>query len=199
MPAFVGHDNRNFAQRLGLRTPFRAFGTNHNHKEVKEDMGISVPKRKRSLSSTSSYLRGRAGQIIREAGDREYPKHLKPVVHTARLNKNISESPSHVRRSSLGAANLLKKHAKPYERQARHRTREDHYTLKETKTAKRQKIDEGEHSPKMKGKRKRRGKSGSALMHDFAAKNIAHNRLTVSRTCKKCRSIRSGFVIINIA
>ena len=69
-----------------------------------------------------------------------------------------------------------------YERRPRHKTRQDRYELKgnnkdSEKMKQATKKDRGEKKQK---KHKRKEKSGTALMHDFAAQNVAHDRLTVS-------------------
>ena len=64
---------------------------------------------------------------------------------------------------------------------SRHRTRKDRYELKEVKEAKKRKKKKkkNEDPSKKERKRKRKEKSGAALMHDFRAKNVAHDSLTV--------------------
>lgn len=177
LPASLEHGTSNLAQRLGLRTPFRTLNTNQKTSEAKEDAAISTAKRKRSLSSTGSYIRPKARQRFIE------DKHLKclnPARHAAEPDENILQLSSHVRPSSAVAPNSLETNAKSYERKSRHKTREDHYTLKDASKVTKHKVDEGEHLARKRGKGKRREKSGSALMHDFTARNVAFNRLTVS-------------------
>lgn len=77
---------------------------------------------------------------------------------------------------------LPEKPLKTYERRPRHKTREDHYELKENKKRAAAKADEKAAPRKSKKSRKRKEKSGAALMHGFSAACVDSDRLTVSRT-----------------
>lgn len=73
---------------------------------------------------------------------------------------------------------LPDKPAESYERRPRHKTREDRYELKDGPREKRTVADKDGWEKKRK-KHKRREKSGGALMHNFTAHNVVHDRLTV--------------------
>lgn len=197
LPASFERGTRNLARRLGLRTPFRTLDNNQNQVHAKENFAIPIEKRKRSLSSSSSYLRPRARRrSFVEADGREHLICPKPAGHADESDRGIAKSSFHLPRSSAAEPNSFKTVAKPYERKSRHKTREDHYILKEAPKVSKHKTDEGENLARKKGKRKRRGKSGSALMHDFTASNVAFNRLTVSPALKQMPGCRmEGFFI----
>lgn len=181
LPTSLEHGSGNLPQRLGLRTPFRTLNTNPKISEAKEDVAISSPKHKRSLSSTGLYIRPKASRrFVTEAGDNENAEYLNPTGHAAESDEHILQLYSHTPPSSAVAPNFVETNAKSYKRKPRHKTREDHYTLKNALKVTKHKVDEGEHPFRKRGKGKRREKSGSALMHDFTARNIALNRLTVS-------------------
>ena len=76
-----------------------------------------------------------------------------------------------------------KKRAKQYERKPRHKTKEDKYEVKRTgrKLGIRPRTKEKTNGAVKKDKkRKRKQRSGDALMHTFGAPNVAQDRLTVS-------------------
>lgn len=72
-----------------------------------------------------------------------------------------------------------KKGSKSYVRRSRHRTKEDRYKPKQTKGSRKKLKPNDRDAPKRKTKRGRNEKSGTALMHEFSAKNVANDRLTV--------------------
>ena len=182
----VKSEGLGLAERLGLHAPFRTF---------KDYSDNSIPDvegrpRERQLirSSTSSYLEPAAAIDLSDNGhDR--------LSHTT-IRRTANERPALGDRgkntsstASQGSETPLPSPEKPlksYERRPRHRTRQDRYELKDShrdsvKTLKTAKKDRGERTQK-KHKHKRKEKSGAALMHDFAAQNVAHDRLTVSCT-----------------
>ena len=183
-PASFEHDTHQLAQRLGFRTPFRTLDSNQRQVHGKEK---STGKRKRSLSPSSSYLQPRdRRRISAEAEDRERLISSRFARRAAGPDRSIAKSPCHLPGSSTAALNFSKAPAKPYERKSRHKTREDRYTLKEASKVPKQNPNETESPVRKKGKRKRKEKSGSALMHDFTARNVAFSRLTVSPPLKRC-------------
>jgi hypothetical protein len=117
-----------------------------------------------------------------EEGNHQHLEGLKSAREAAESGETTLQTSSHRRQSFAVAPKPFENHAKSYERKSRRKTREDYYTLKETQNAPNQNADEGKYFAKKSGRRKRRGKSGSALMHDFNAQNVAYNRLTVSST-----------------
>ena len=172
LSASLEHDTHQLAQRLGLRTPFRALDSNQRQTPAKGADAIATGKRKRSLSPLSPHPRPRDG--------RERLTCSSLAGCAANPNRSIVKSRLHLPESSTAALNSSKIIAKPYERRLRHKTRADHYTLKEALKGPQQTINEGESPVRKKGKRTRKEKSGSALMHDFTARNVAFSRLTVS-------------------
>lgn len=174
-PASFDHDTRHLAQRLGLRTPFCTLDGNQKQMDANEDVVKPRVKRKRSLSSSRSHLGPTA-----KADDREHLTYHTPAKHAVEMGRKKAKSSSNLPRSSTTQQKSFKSLAKPYERKSRNRTREDHYTLKDVSKLPKQLTVDGDSPIKKKGKRKRREKSGSALMHDFTARNVAFSRLTVS-------------------
>ena len=72
----------------------------------------------------------------------------------------------------------------PYERRQRHKTRDDHYVLKDGNNGTKSEIKGRKPEAKERKRQKHREKTGSALLHRFNAPNIAPERLTVSiSTC----------------
>lgn len=182
----VKSNSLGLAERLGLHAPFRTF-KDHSDNSVPDVEGCPR-KRRRIRSSTSSYLEPAAANDLSDNGhDRP---HYTMILHTANerpafgdRGKNTSST------ASQGSETLLpspEKLLKSYERRPRHKTRQDRYELKDSsrdgvKTLKTAKKDRAEKMQK-KHKHKRKEKSGAALMHDFAAQNVAQDRLTVSCT-----------------
>lgn len=195
LPASVEHDTRHHDQPPGIPTTFRNLQSNQKQVRAKEDFAIPAVKRKRSLSSPSLNLRPRdRRRSVAEADDRERLICPKLAGHATESHRSLAKSSHHLPRSSTPAPNSFKTVAKPYERKSRHKTREDHYTVKDASKVTKPITDEGESLVRKKGKRKRREKSGSALMHDFTARNVAFSRLTVSPTLKTmCRCTFEGF------
>lgn len=186
-PVSSEHDTHQLAQRLGLRTPFRNLDSNQRQVYAKEDGAKSTGKRKRSLSPSSSYLQPRdRRRTSAEAEDRECLISCRFARHAAGPDRSIAKSSCYLPGSSTAPLNFFKALAKPYERKPRHKTREDHYTLKEASKVPKQNPNESESPVRKKGKRKRKEKSGSALMHDFSARNVAFGRLTVSPPLQRC-------------
>ena len=185
LPSGFEHDTCQLAQRLGLRTPFRTLDNNQEQVHAKEDAGIHIVKRKRSLSPPSPHPSPKdRRRSLAEADDREDLICPRPTEQAIEFERSIATSPFHLPRPVTAAPNSSRTVPRPYERKPRRKTREDHYTLKETFKASKQTIDEGESLVRKKGKRKRREKLGSALMHDFTASNVAFSRLTVSPSLK---------------
>lgn len=173
------NETYSLAQRLGLRTPFRVLGVNQVALKAKDDGSIRGVKRKRTLSSSGLSLRRRTKQPALAGADGcENIKSPRP----AKSNEVTSKPLSPICRSSRLAPKTVKTNAKSYERKSRRKTREDHYTLKQAPKVRKHRVDEGEQGGGTRGKRKRGDKSGSALMHDFNARNVAYDRLTVGLT-----------------
>lgn len=188
LPASLEHDTpHQLAQRLGLRTPFRVLDSNQRQMHAKEAGAIPTEKRKRSLSPSSPHLGPRDGRrSSAEADDREHLICSSLLGRAAEPHRSIAKSSLHLPGSSTAALNSSKTVARPYERRSRHKTREDRYTLKEASKVPKQTTNADESPARKKGKRRRKEKSGTALMHDFTARNVAFNRLTVSLPPKRC-------------
>lgn len=182
----IKSDCLGLAERLGLHAPFRTF-KDHSDNGIADVQG-RPRKRRRIRSSPSSYLEPAAANDL---SDNDHDR----LVRTTTL-RSVNERPVLGHRgkdisstASQGSEMLLpspEKLLKSYERRPRHKTRQDRYELKDSnkdsvKTLKTAKKDLGENKQK-KQKHKRKEKSGAALMHDFAAQNVAHDRLTVSCT-----------------
>lgn len=188
LPASIEHDAHQLAQRLGLRTPFRDLDGNQRKMQAKEASAMPTGKRKRSPSPSSPRPRPRDGRrSLAEADDRERLTCSSLVGRAADPNRSIAKSRLHPPEFSTAALKSSKIIAKPYERKRRFKTREDHYTLKEARKVPKQTINEGESPVRKRGKRTRKEKSGSALMHDFTARNVAFSRLTVGSPVKQYR------------
>ncbi|KAL8917771.1 MAG: hypothetical protein Q9208_007752 [Pyrenodesmia sp. 3 TL-2023] len=167
---------RNLADQLGLHAPFRSFATRGVVAEPDPArFNQERRKRRRTPLSTSSYL--------------------EPAIHFRKdIEKPISQEDAwfrrgnhHQQRASTDASSSSgstiappEKPAKTYERKPRHKTQEDRYELKQDKKRSRTRKghNEVEKHPNKKRK-KRKEKSGAALMHDFSARNIESERLTL--------------------
>lgn len=144
--------------------------------DADEYMLKSTRKRKRSFS-VSSNLEPATFPICRdvENDDRGKIKSFVPSGVIAEKDNTFSELSD----GSYESSSLVSDVPRPsYERKGRHKTREYYYELKQAKVTKKPREKKKEHNPKEK-KCKRRNKSGSALMHEFAAENVAFDRLTV--------------------
>ena len=163
------------AERLDLHAPFRSFKDGSD-----DDLNhASRPrKRKRHMSSTSSYL---------EPAEIKMTKTDDGVISPGKRKcapANVEPSGERSRRNPQGFVTALPASvipAKFYEKRSRHKTREDHYTLKEHADKGRKQRSGGKDQVERKHtKRKRKEKSGAALMHHFSAQNVSRDRLTVS-------------------
>ena len=170
----------NFAEALGLHEPFRNFRDLDDDPHVKANDPTRQRKRRRKASSTTSYLEPAApeGFTDGENGQQRPDYRLEPSKHTP---SEADDSCSSRRSQRITPAKVsLERPTKSYERRPRHKTREDRYELKEATSGKRKVArEDGERKKKKQKKHKRREKSGAALMHDFTAQNVSHDRLTV--------------------
>ena len=175
----VGHDSGGqevgLAERLGLHAPFCTFKDDVSQIGQGSDAARRKIKRRRA-SSSSSHLEPAPFSIVsgsEETADDELhkfeakSKRQRPQRHP----KSNFEADHHL--SGLPPAR-----PKIYERRSRYKTREDKYSLKQKGQPSMKKPRDG--IVKKSKKRKRKEKSGNALMHDFAASNVAKDRLTVS-------------------
>lgn len=147
-------------------------------------MGCETPmrKRRRSISSTSSYLETAKAVDHRQSRANDLKRQNKP-----KIIRDVSQCSGATSQSSEFLPSLnptirsAEKPAKVYERRLRRKTREDHYKLKHTNTPrkKREKSEKKNGSSAKERKNRRKEKSGTALMHEFTAQNVAQDRLTV--------------------
>lgn len=170
------------AERLNLHAPFRSFGNANDFEDINDSRSGHARKRRRSPSSTSSDLEPAALPVepLNEKVDRKASsEHKRRGIHDDTTSLSASE-PLH---SSSDTFFSPEKPNKTYERRSRHKTKEDRYELKHSKAAVKQKRDTKDRKKgdaKRVKKSKLRKKSGAALVHDFAAHNVAQDRLTVS-------------------
>ncbi|KAL8753786.1 MAG: hypothetical protein Q9184_005320 [Pyrenodesmia sp. 2 TL-2023] len=167
---------RNLADQLGLHAPFRSFATRGVDAEPEPArLDQERRKRRRTPSSTSSYLE--PAIYFRKEKERPIGQEdawvRKGNHHQQRASTDASST-------SSNAIAPPEKPAKTYERKPRHKTREDRYDLKQDN--KRSRTRKGHNKVEKhpnKKRKKRKEKSGAALMHDFSARNIESERLTV--------------------
>lgn len=142
-----------------------------------QSIPASARKRKRNLPSASSDVEP---AIFQTHTGLKSNGRVHRNITSARVDTELKESVSESDKTF--SENI-------YERKPRRKTREDRYDLKQDIFVKnpRKRIRES-HGRERDGKRrdgerrngKRRKKSGSAIMHEFVAENIAPKRLTVS-------------------
>lgn len=169
------------AEKLGLHAPFRTFRDRSEEEDV-DLHALSRPrKRKRRRSSTGSYLEPAEVQepidLERCAG-----RSVKEAKNGVGRRRHPGSLPEHLSESSVATAPIQEKPTKSYVRRLRHKTRDDRYELKEGHDArkKKTKLNKEEGEDKKYKKHKRKAKMGAAIMDDFSAQNVSHNRLTVS-------------------
>lgn len=148
--------------------------------DMNRDVAGSSRKRKRSHPSVSSDLEPASFAADTEMGDNGCDRRKAPV--SPGLNAELDDSVSQFSPGTPDTSAIKRipreKLSKDYERRSRHKTREDRYEVKEVKETKKQKRKKDVGAPKKERKRKGK-KSGAAVMHDFTAQNVAHDRLTV--------------------
>ena len=172
------------AERLGLHAPFRTFKDHSDDDDLKVQ---SRARKRRRSRSRSSYLEPAA------ANDFSDNRHDRPsrstILSTVSMRPALRRGGKNRSPTTSQASEILSpspgKHLKCYERRPRHKTRPDRYELNQNdRNRKRVKLAPKKDSreKKKQKKQKRPEKSGAALMHDYAAQNVAHDRLTVSFT-----------------
>ena len=156
------------------------FSKSTHYSAVQNDSGNVHRHRKRcrSLSSPSvplqpAKMKDLTGLASDPISDNKCRKKQSSDVKRAEDNSYslfLTESP----RIAVESA----KPTRSYERRPRRKTREDHYELKQDKKAKKYPMSRNGPRRDVK-KRRRKEKTGAALMHDFTAQNVSNNRLTV--------------------
>jgi hypothetical protein len=135
-------------------------------------------KRQRS-SSTSSYLEPAVfDHLMAGAGDdtrKRRNSHGRQQHSINTKHERHQESPASESDGSSESQATLAQQSCLYERRPRHKTKEDRYELKQEKERKRPKKDKN----KSTRRQSRSAKTGASLLHDFRAKNVASERLTV--------------------
>lgn len=171
--------DQDLAKRLGLRAPFRTPGNDDDGRGIHAMDTYRPYKRKRSASSQSSYLQPAptielTGQPIDEKAIANRPK-VSDRIQKPRKVDLPSPSKSHDVKDDFSSAT---KPLKSFERRPRHKTHEDRYKVKENLETKPKSRDRhAGRSSRMKTRPK--GMTGAALLHDFTAKNVSNERLTV--------------------
>ena len=169
-----------FAESLGLHPPFRTFSLQSEDTLLHQEDPLRTRKRKRKASSTISYLEPALVDELTDAENAKWKSHER--AGTRRLPPSDGDGELRSLCGLLGRPDqttvLPEKPAESYERRPRHKTREDRYELKDG-TREKKKVANKESQEKKQKKHKRREKSGGALMHNFTAQNVAHDRLTV--------------------
>ena len=183
--AAVIPDGHGLAERLGLHAPFRIL-RDRSDDSIPEVQSRSQ-KRRRSRSSTSSYLEPAAANSFSD-NDHAHSSHstiLRTVGTRLAVGDEDNNGPPTVSKDSGVLQPPPEKLLISYRKRPRHKTRKDRYELKESSrhrenTKQDTKKNLKEKKEKKAKKPKRKEKSGAALMHGFAAQNVAHDRLTVS-------------------
>ena len=169
-----------FAELLGLHPPFRTFRVQGEDILVDQEDPIRIRRRKRKASSTISYLEPAVVDELTDAEDGKWTPYERERI--SRLppcdgNGELKSASGFLQRPDQTTA-LPEKPAESYERRPRRKTREDRYELKDG-ARDRKKVAKKDSQEKKQKKHKRREKSGAALMHNFTAQNVSHDRLTV--------------------
>ena len=173
----VTTDHRKLAERLGLHTPFRQMEA----VQIAEDTALSLDAdrrhKRRRTSSEPSYLE----PVItkRSHKPREYSKEKHQKRHRSIMrhkdDSDAIEVYSDTDVFSASVASSLVRPSRTYMRRPRHKTKDDKYNVHQEKMNRRQKEKEGTRT-----KHRHREKSGTELLQNFSANNVAQDRLTVS-------------------
>lgn len=173
-------DDSGLAKRLGLHPPFQAMDLKQLDSEKRLDLTGTMRYRKRKRSSSAtSYLEPAVADDPIEAGNDVRDGDATRSLPNAGPGEEIEISSSSSALSSSSPSPV--KPAKTYERRARRKTKEDRYELKQDKKAKKERV-KGKKTKNKEASRKRQKsskKSGATLLHNFTAKNVASERLTV--------------------
>ena len=175
-------DEPGLAEKLGLHAPFRTFRDRSDDEDVNLDALRRPRKRRRRRSSTGSYLEpAEIEEQIDLESDAGSPS--KEAMNRGSRRIHSKSRAEHLPESSVATPQILETPAECYVRRPRHKTRADRYELKEGNGDRRKeksKLNERESKDKKHKKLKRKAKLGEAIMHDFSAQNVSHDRLTVS-------------------
>ena len=170
------------AQRLNLHAPFRSFGNGNGFDDLNPGLTDRARKRHRSPSSITSYLEP-ARLPVAPLNDKMDRKAASRRNRHHRNDDTTSKLSSQHSRSSSETFVSPEKPVKTYEKRSRHKTKEDHYELKQNKVALKQRKkqnDRKDDDAKKNKKSKLHQKSGATLVPKFAAQSVAPDRLTVA-------------------
>ena len=169
------------AERLGLHSPFRAFKDRSDEGDLAFIASDRPRKRKRHASSSNFDLEPayQDDTLNRKYDNFQTAEPPGRKAKGRRLAEVATESLSEISSGSTHAK-APRQFTEPYTRKPRHRTKEDHYELKDQNGKKKHSTKQDKRAEKKPKSRRRKEKSGAALMHDFSAQNVSHDRLTVS-------------------
>ena len=169
-----------FAESLGLHPPFRTFRVRSEDDLLHHEDPVRMRKRKRKASSTISDLEPAVVDELTNAENGKWTSLEREGTRRLPLSDDdggLKPLSGFLWRPDQTTA-LSEKPAESFERRPRHKTREDRYELKDGTREKRKVANKDSQQRKQK-KHRRREKSGGALIHNFTAQNVAHDRLTV--------------------
>ena len=174
----VDKPGESLASRLGLQAPFRLLGVEGHPQDLQRHGRHRMKKQRISVSSGTTYLQPATAAVNTdpESDNRNRSRQHRSrggVYNVEDNDLTISTIPSS---SSSVTECVPKKPAKTYERRPRHKTRDDRYGKKQVEKLEKARAKKAE---KKDGKRKRKASSGAALAHEFRAKNVTQDRLTV--------------------
>lgn len=178
----VKEDNYALADRLGLRAPFRTRGSECDGRETNAINSVRPAKRRKSVSTPSSTLQPAptidlTGRPIEEGLTTKNPKSSRQARKLSQVEDSSSSSSTEFK----GALKSLEKPVKSFQKRPRHKTHEDRYKLKEDGGS-RPKPNDRRTGLSNRKKRKPKEMTGAALLHEFTAKNVANERLTVGHS-----------------
>lgn len=172
-------NDRGLAEKLGLHAPFRTFRDRSEDGDVDLHL-LDRPRKRRRRDSPGSYLE------LAEIDEQTMlgPDARSPVERAAKIRSGHIQADQHSESFAL-TLTVPGKAAASFERRPRHKTREDRYVLKDDNDISKKRTSKSKAKEHVGGEKKdirhrRKEKSGAALMHDFTAHNVSHDRLTVS-------------------
>ena len=174
----VTTNQRNLAERLGLHAPFRHMEAAQIAKETALSLDADRRHKRRRTSSEISYLEPaitKKSHEPRKYGEEKHHK-LHRSIRRHGDDSDVMEVYSDTDKSSTSVASSLERPSRAYMRRLRHKTKDDKYNVHQEKIARRQK----EKKERTRTKHRHRERSGTTLLQNFSASNVAQDRLTVS-------------------
>lgn len=141
------------------------------HRQAVEDV---TKRRKQKRNSSETSLLDIAPALSSVHRNKQGSSAAGPSAKRQKCSKTKDKTPSRSDSVSPSSDDLSDQ---AFRRKARRKTREDKYELKEAKKTWR---ELGEKRKPLNKKHKRKEKTGSTLLHNFKASNVAPDRLTVS-------------------